>query len=111
MYENIFTVFLQFLQYHAPQKAVMLQRLGSPSQNHASIFISLLQLDIPFSQVFFKWLLGEEHSLTSSDLQYVDPIIAKSFNQLEDVQRQKHRILADKSHVSYSLIHIHKMNC
>jgi len=37
MYENIFTVFLQFLQYHAPQKAVMLQRLGSPSQNNAKI--------------------------------------------------------------------------
>lgn len=46
-------------------------------------------------------MLGQEHSLTSSDLQYVDPVVAKSFRQLEDVVRQKQRILADKSHVSY----------
>jgi hypothetical protein len=45
-------------------------------------------------------MLGQEHSLTSADLQYIDPVIAKSFLQLEDILRQKHRILADKSHVS-----------
>ncbi|KAL4220729.1 Ubiquitin-protein ligase [Mactra antiquata] len=59
-------------------------------------------LDIPFSEVFFKWLLGQEHSLTSSDLQYVDPVISRSFNQLEDVLRQKQRILNDKSHTEES---------
>lgn len=59
-------------------------------------------LDIPLSLVFYKWMLGQEHSLTSADLQYIDPVIAKSFLQLEDILRQKHRILADKSHTEES---------
>ncbi|XP_021365731.1 E3 ubiquitin-protein ligase TRIP12-like isoform X1 [Mizuhopecten yessoensis] len=59
-------------------------------------------LDIPLSLVFYKWMLGQEHSLTSSDLQFVDPVVAKSFRQLEDVVRQKQRILADKSHTKES---------
>lgn len=58
------------------------------------------QLDIPLSLVFYKWMLGQEHSLTSADLQFIDPVISKSFQQLEDILRQKQRILADKSHVS-----------
>lgn len=62
--------------------------------------MDLLQLDIPLSLVFYKWLLGQEHSLTSSDLQHLDPVVAKSFQQLEDVLHQKQRILTDKSHVS-----------
>lgn len=66
-----------------------------------SVYVTaLLQLDIPLSLVFYKWLLGQEHSLTSSDLQHLDPVIAKSFQQLEDVLHQKQRILSDKSHVS-----------
>ncbi|XP_060069438.1 E3 ubiquitin-protein ligase TRIP12-like [Ylistrum balloti] len=59
-------------------------------------------LDLPLSLVFYKWMLGQEHSLTSSDLQHVDPVVAKSFRQLEDVVRQKQRILADKSHTKES---------
>ena len=67
--------------------------------------IVCLQLDIPLSLVFYKWMLGQEHSLTSADLQFIDPVIAKSFLQLEDILRQKHRILADKSHVSTHSAH------
>lgn len=63
------------------------------------LLTALLQLDIPLSLVFYKWLLGQEHSLTSSDLQHLDPVVAKSFQQLEDVLHQKQRILTDKSHV------------
>ncbi|XP_062604886.1 E3 ubiquitin-protein ligase TRIP12-like [Saccostrea cucullata] len=59
-------------------------------------------LDIPLSLVFYKWLLGQEHSLTSSDLQHLDPVIAKSFQQLEDVLHQKQRIFTDKSHTDES---------
>ncbi|XP_052815932.1 E3 ubiquitin-protein ligase TRIP12-like isoform X2 [Mya arenaria] len=59
-------------------------------------------LDIPLSEVFFKWLLGQEHSLTSSDLSHLDPGLARSFSQLEDVLRQKQRIMADKSHTEES---------
>lgn len=59
-------------------------------------------LDLPLSLVYYKWMLGQEHSLTSADLQFIDPVIAKSFQQLEDILRQKHRILADKSHTEES---------
>lgn len=59
-------------------------------------------LDIPLSLVFYKWMLGQEHSLTSADLQFIDPVISKSFQQLEDILRQKQRILADKSHTEES---------
>ena len=60
----------------------------------------LFQLDIPLSLVFFKWLLGQEHTFTASDLHYVDPVLAKSFKQLDDLLRQKKRIDSDRSHVS-----------
>ena len=50
--------------------------------------------------MFYKWLLGQEHSLTSADLRYIDTTLAQSFNQLEELLRQKKRIEADKSHVS-----------
>jgi E3 ubiquitin-protein ligase TRIP12 len=59
----------------------------------------MFQLDLPLSLPFFKWMLGQEHSLTSADLQHIDPIVAKSFYQLEDILRQKKKIEADKSHV------------
>lgn len=59
-----------------------------------------VQLDIPLSLVFYKWLLGQEHTLTPADLQYIDPTLAKSFSQLEEVLRHKKRIETDRSHVS-----------
>ena len=58
------------------------------------------QLDISLSPVFYKWLLGQEHCLTSADLQNIDPTLYKSFSQLEELLRQKKRIESDKSHVS-----------
>ncbi|XP_064615750.1 E3 ubiquitin-protein ligase TRIP12-like [Liolophura sinensis] len=59
-------------------------------------------LDIPLSLVFYKWMLGQEHSLTARDLTHIDPTLAKSFSQLEGIVRQKKRIEADKSHTEES---------
>ena len=58
-----------------------------------------LQLDLPLSLVFYKWLLGQEHTLTAAEIRHVDPVLAKSFQQLDDLLRQKKRIDADRSHV------------
>ena len=60
----------------------------------------LLQIDLPLSVPFFKCLLGMENTMTSADLDEIDPILARSLNQLEQILREKKRIEADRSHVS-----------
>jgi len=59
----------------------------------------LWQVDLRLSLVFYKWLLGLEASLTLSDLQHVDPVLAASLQRLHDVVVQKKNIDADTSHV------------
>lgn len=59
-----------------------------------------VQLDLPLSVVFYKWLLGEERCLDHTDLVHIDPAIARSVHQLYTVLREKQRIDADHSHVS-----------
>lgn len=54
-------------------------------------------LDLPLSRVFYKWILGQEASLTSADLYHVDRVVARSFQQLEDIVHQKKQICSDKS--------------
>ncbi|XP_076454353.1 E3 ubiquitin-protein ligase TRIP12-like isoform X2 [Babylonia areolata] len=54
-------------------------------------------IDIPLSPVFYKWMLNQEHSLGSADLHHIDPVLAKSFLQLEDIVHQKKQIYADRS--------------
>jgi len=58
-----------------------------------------VQLDLPLSEVFYKWMLSRERTLQPDDLRHICPVFAKSFMQLTDVLRQKKRIEADKSHV------------
>ena len=64
------------------------------------VYLPSMQLDISLSRVFYKWLLNQEHTLTAADLQYVDPVMARSFYQMEELLRQKKRIEADRSHES-----------
>lgn len=45
-------------------------------------------------------MLGQEQSLGSDDLHHVDPAVAKTFVQLQEVLQQKKHIETDKSHVS-----------
>jgi len=66
-----------------------------------SITLYVVQIDLPLSVPFYKWLLGLENTMTSADLDQIDPVLAKSFNQLEQILREKKRIEADCSHVSH----------
>lgn len=64
------------------------------------IFVDLLpvvQLDLPFSPVFYRWLLGQEHFLTGSDLMLVDRDLARTFKSLSKVVQQKHAIEHDSN--------------
>ncbi|XP_033112984.1 E3 ubiquitin-protein ligase TRIP12-like isoform X2 [Anneissia japonica] len=60
-------------------------------------------LDIPLSLPFYKWVLGQEGSLTPADLHYVDPVLARSYDQLHDLLRQKKRLHQDQSQTATSL--------
>ncbi|XP_038050611.1 E3 ubiquitin-protein ligase TRIP12-like isoform X2 [Patiria miniata] len=60
-------------------------------------------IDIPLSLPFYKWLLGKSESLNSYDLQYIDPVLARSFFQLEELMQQKKKLLEDSSHTPASL--------
>ncbi|XP_043275356.1 E3 ubiquitin-protein ligase TRIP12 isoform X3 [Venturia canescens] len=55
-------------------------------------------LDLPFSLTFYRWLLGEEQSLTLSDLAYVYPDIYHSLNKLQDIVRRKEAIERDQTY-------------
>ena len=37
-----------------------------------SLIVSSTQLDIPFSEAFYKWMLGMENTFTAQDLQVKD---------------------------------------
>ena len=63
------------------------------------ICICDVQLDLPLSEVFYKWMLGQEQTLQTDSLTNICPVLARSFGQLYDVARQRRRIEADKSHV------------
>ena len=39
---------------------------------------SLLQLDLPLSEAFYKWLLGQENTFTAQDLQVSASLSAAS---------------------------------
>jgi len=59
-----------------------------------------LQLDLPLSPTFYKWLLGLESTLTIADLHHVDPVLAKSLGQLQDLVLKKKEIESCELHVS-----------
>lgn len=46
-------------------------------------------LDLPFSLTFYRWLLGEEHTLTLADLAYVCPDVYRTLSKLQEVVRRK----------------------
>lgn len=61
-----------------------------------SIFYKyFLQLDLPFSITFYRWLLGQEHSLSLVDLHHVSPDIHKTLRKLEEIVRKRDRIQND----------------
>lgn len=56
-----------------------------------------LQLDLPFSLTFYRWLLGEEHTLTLNDLCYVCPDVYRTLSKLQDIIRRKEAIERDQT--------------
>lgn len=53
------------------------------------------QLDLPFSLTFFRWLLGQEHSLTMADLVHISPDIHRTLRKMQEIVRQRDAILDD----------------
>lgn len=54
-----------------------------------------MQLDLPFSIPFYRWLLNEEYSLTIHDLAYVVPEVQSTLLRLQEVVRQRDMIQMD----------------
>ena len=54
------------------------------------------------SEAFYKWMLGLEGTFTAQDLQYVDPVVARSFAQVAAVAVKKHSLENDHLLVSNS---------
>ena len=55
-------------------------------------------LDIPFCQILYKWLLNQEGTLDLGDLAAVDPVLAQSLTQLQQVVQRKRQLEQDSSH-------------
>ncbi|CAK9822921.1 E3 ubiquitin-protein ligase TRIP12 [Anthophora retusa] len=53
-------------------------------------------LDLPFSLTFYRWLLGEEHTLTLGDLAHVCPDVHRTLSRLQEIVRQKEAIEKDQ---------------
>ena len=49
----------------------------------------LHQLDLPLSEAFYAWLLGEERCLTLKDLAHIDAMLAKSLSELISLVRRR----------------------
>merc|ERR1719147_626181 len=54
-------------------------------------------IDLPFSQPFYQWLVGEEASLELGDLVGVDPEIASTVKNLQGIVTKKLRLEADRA--------------
>ena len=65
----------------------------------------VVQIDIPLSKAFYKWVLNQEATLDRSDLQEIDPALGQSYAQLWDVAMKKQRIQDNAQLVSKSTAH------
>ena len=54
-------------------------------------------MDLPFSLTFYRWLLGEEHTLTLADLTYVCPDVYRTLSKLQEVVRKKEAMEKDQT--------------
>lgn len=57
----------------------------------------MFQLDLPLSVTFYRWLLGEESTLSLPDLAHIVPDVHRTLLKLQAVIRQKQQIEADMS--------------
>lgn len=61
------------------------------------LFCFIDQIDLPFSLTFYRWLLGEEQSLTISDLAWVCPDVYRSLAKLQEIVRRKEALDRDQT--------------
>lgn len=54
-------------------------------------------LDLPLSLAMYKWMLGQEGSLSLADMDSIDPGLAQSLRQLHQVVQEKRRLERDRS--------------
>ncbi|XP_040063941.2 LOW QUALITY PROTEIN: E3 ubiquitin-protein ligase TRIP12 [Ixodes scapularis] len=54
-------------------------------------------LDLPLSLAMYKWMLGQESSLSLADMDSIDPALARSLRQLHQVVQEKRRVERDRS--------------
>lgn len=55
----------------------------------------MLQLDLPFSTTFYRWLLNEENSLSISDLAEIAPEVQATLLRLQDIVIKRDAIQSD----------------
>ncbi|CAF1553813.1 unnamed protein product [Adineta ricciae] len=51
-------------------------------------------IDMPFSVVFYKWMLGEEESLNLEDLVHVDTNLYEQFKKLQTIVHHRDKLMA-----------------
>eukprot|EP00054_Salpingoeca_dolichothecata_P027304 m.199673 g.199673 ORF g.199673 m.199673 type:complete len:1952 (-) comp25923_c0_seq1:47-5902(-) len=77
--------------------AVRLQLFGLLGRFLAKAVVDNRLVDMTFSPVFYRWLLGQEDQLGLSDLQYVDSWLYRTLKKLSAVVEQKQAVLTDTS--------------
>jgi len=54
-----------------------------------------LQLDLPLSTPFYRWILGEENSLSLADLNQVAPEVQGTLLRLNEIVKKREIIQSD----------------
>ncbi|XP_034951039.1 E3 ubiquitin-protein ligase TRIP12 isoform X2 [Chelonus insularis] len=54
-------------------------------------------IDLPFSLTFYRWLLGEEQTLTLADIAHICPDLYRTLSKLQDVVRRREAIERDQT--------------
>ena len=67
------------------------------SENMAKAVLDNRMIDLPFSQPFYQWLLGEEATFDVADLKGIDPEIATTAVKLQGIVHKKARLEADRA--------------
>lgn len=55
----------------------------------------VFQLDLPFSQTFYRWLLHEESTLSLGDLAFVAPEIQSTLVRLQNLVYERNIIISN----------------
>ncbi|EDV29613.1 uncharacterized protein TRIADDRAFT_52184 [Trichoplax adhaerens] len=66
-------------------------------------------VDLPLSQPFCKWILNLESTLNIKDIQIIDPVFAKSLNDLHGILIEKTRIENDSSNSKENVANLRKL--